>query len=762
MSRRNYISLFVLIIAVLQLQSCSNTKFLTGDQKLYTGRKKIQVISAEKGKTIKPAEEIAGQITLVQPNNSLMGKRVLPPVGLWFYNYRKPDEGKSGGFLYRKLKKEPVLLSIVNPEQRCLKIESELFVNGYFNSNATFKIDTSQSNPKKAKIEYQVEVTQPYLLNTIMNPPACDSIDTLINRFTPELNLKSGDVFSLQTIRNEKQKLASMIIEKGYYFFSPENIEVIADTTDIPFRINLLIRKKTDIEPYVCRKYSINKVGVLINQSTGSENTNLPYDTITYDGIYITGQTTYLKPQTVSRAILFREGDIYSETKHKGTIPLLNNYGVFESVRMEFTVVDTLQHKMDLLVELRPKKDVSLNIEGAVQAKSTGFAGPNTEITIAHANISHSANRLQLKTFGGFEWQWGSKSEDELGSNSYNAGINSSFIFPRMMVPFKSIRENSSLIAKSVGTLGFEFINNVRYYRMNSVNTSFGYQWNKKQNITHQLYPVRINIVSLKQTTAEFDSIVKTNPYVKKSFEEQTIIGPRYYFSYDNTAGTKNGIYFTGEISTSGNLIYLINQFGNKEKPYQLLGEVYSQFIKTTVDLRYYTNTPKQGWIMRFYAGNGFSYGNSEVMPYVEQYYSGGSNSLRGFIARSLGPGGYKPQEYNGIVDQTGDIKLEMNVEYRFPLTKMLHSALFLESGNVWLLNPDVNRPNSQFKFDTFANQLAVDTGLGLRFDFDFFVLRTDFGIPLRYPYNEGNGNWVPFNEMFSKTKLNIAIGYPF
>lgn len=762
MFNRHYISLFILTLAVLLFDACSNTKFLTGDQMLYTGRKDIQMISNEKEKVIKPAEEIASELSFFQPNNALMGKRVLPPVGLWYYNYRKPPEGEKGGLFYRTLNKEPILITEANPNQRCLKIESDLFNNGFFNSKASFKIDTVKNNPRKAKISYIIEVDQPYLLNEILNPPALDSIDTLINRFTKDLNLKTGDFFNIETIKNEKRKLASMLIEEGYYFFSPENIEIIADTTEIPFRINLLIRKKTQIEPYICRKYAINKVDIVVRQSQGAGNKNQSKDTIFYDGIYITGQTDYLKPETISRSILFRKGDLYSETRHKGTIPLLNNYGVFASVKMIFTVADSSQQKLDLLVELRPKDDVSLNIEGAVQSKSTGFAGPTSEITLAHANILKAANRLQLKAFGGFEWQWGKGREGDLGSNSYNAGINSSFVFPRMVVPIKSIRENKSLIAKSIGTLGFEFINNVRYYRMNSVNMGFGYQWNKKQKISHQFSPLRINIVSLKKTTAEFDSIVNSNPYVKKSFEEQTIIGSKYNFTYDNSIRNHNGIYFLGEISTSGNIIDLFNQIGGKERPYNILGEVYSQFVKTSIDFRYYAQTIKKGWVLRMYAGTGFSYGNSVVMPYVEQYYSGGSNSLRGFISRSLGPGSYKPLEYNGIVDQTGDIKLELNAEYRFPLSELMQSALFVETGNVWLLNPDENRPGAQFKFNTFVNQLAIGAGVGLRFDFDFFVLRTDFGLPLRYPYDDGEGNWNNIGESFSKFKFNIAIGYPF
>lgn len=752
------IKYFVIVLATILLNACSNTRFLTGDQVLYSGRNKIKIIESENKKTIKKAEEIASQVTYTEPNNSLIGKRVLPPVGLWYYNYRRPEEGKKGGFFYRNLKTEPVLITNVNPALRCQKVDSELFGNGFFHSETSFTLDTARNNPRKAKISYYVQTGRLFLIDKILNPPALDSIDTLINKYSADLNLKSGDIFNLENIRNEKRKLASKLVEEGYYFFSPENIEIIADTSKIPFRINLLIRKNQQIAPFVAKKYTINRVEVHLKELPGEKP-----DTVFYDGLYITGQTSYLKPETISRSILFRQGNIYSETKHKGTIPLLNNYGVFEFVKMQFTVSDSAGQKMDLLVDLSPKKDVSLNIEGAVQSKSSGFAGPTSEITLAHTNINKGANHLQLKAFGGFEWQWGKGDENDLGANSYNAGLNSSLIFPRLLVPFKNLRENKSLIAKSIGSLGFEFVNNVRYYRMNSFNAGFGYQWRIKQNITHNFYPFKVNMVSLQKTTAEFDSIVNNNPYVKKSFEEQSIYGMEYNYIFDKSNAKRNGIYFQGTISTSGNLLYAINRFGKNEMPYKFLGEVYSQFIKTSVDFRYYTQTTKKGWVFRIYAGTGVSYGNSVVMPYIEQYYSGGSNSLRGFTARSLGPGSYKPVDYNGIIDQTGDIKLEMNSEFRFPMSEIMYGALFFETGNVWLLNPDENRPGAQFSFSTFANQLAVGTGAGLRFDFDFFVLRTDLGLPLRYPYKTGNSNWVEnAGEMFSRFKFNLAIGFPF
>jgi hypothetical protein len=197
MKIRQNILLIIAVFVALLLNSCSNTKFLTGDQILYNGRK-VEIISAEKGKMIKPAEEIASEVSFAELNNSLMGRRILPPIGLWFYTYRKPEEGKRGGFLYRSFKKNPVLIKDVNPDLRSRKIESDLFANGYFNSKAGFRLNTARNNERKAKIVYSVEIEQPYRLSQILNPPANDSTDVLINKYTPNLNLKPGDIFNLE------------------------------------------------------------------------------------------------------------------------------------------------------------------------------------------------------------------------------------------------------------------------------------------------------------------------------------------------------------------------------------------------------------------------------------------------------------------------------------------------------------------------------------------------------------------------------------
>jgi outer membrane protein assembly factor BamA len=421
---------------------------------------------------------------------------------------------------------------------------------------------------------------------------------------------------------------------------------------------------------------------------------------------------------------------------------------------------------MDVQFDLTLMKNISLDLETNVVTKSTGFAGPGFEAKLAHGNVAKGANRLQLKLNGGVEWQMSGSSNSTLGQVSYNAGISTSLIFPRIIKPARLLNTNRFNLPQTTISLGFEFLNKIQYYRMSSSNLGFGYQWKKPDKITHMFSPLWFNSVELLETTPEFDSILTENPYIKKSFEEQFIAGMKYDFIYDNSMSRQtNGFYFQAGVSTSGNLIDLYKRAtsSTEERPYTIINSVYSQFMKFTSDIRYYRKFQDKSLVFRIYSGLGIPYSNSVVMPYVEQFYSGGSNSIRAFVARSLGPGALIPDETSDIIDQTGDIKLEGNMEYRFKLSKVLHGALFVDAGNVWLLNPDENRPGAEFHFNKFASQLYMGTGIGLRFDFNFFILRTDLGVPLRTAYLVEDSNWVrKSKDLIGGTVFNLAIGYPF
>ncbi len=313
--------------------------------------------------------------------------------------------------------------------------------------------------------------------------------------------------------------------------------------------------------------------------------------------------------------------------------------------------------------------------------------------------------------------------------------------------------------------LDFNLLNRIAYYRMFSSRMHVNYTWGQTKKVQYSVSPLYLNSVTLLETTPEFDSVVIDNIYIRKSFEEQFIFGTRYGITIDDTHQIKpRNLFFQTGLNLSGNLFDLFAGMGKTEddRPYTVFNTIYSQFTKVTSEFKYYFHGPNRTIVTRLFAGVGLPYGNSSVIPYVEQFFSGGAYSIRGFTARYVGPGSYR-EETDGYIDQSGDIKLEANLEYRFGLSKILKGALFIETGNIWLINEDENRPGSKFSFSTFYDQLAVGAGFGLRFDFSFFVLRTDLGFPIRTAYSTEGKNWqLGTSRAFKGTQFYLAIGYPF
>jgi len=384
---------------------------------------------------------------------------------------------------------------------------------------------------------------------------------------------------------------------------------------------------------------------------------------------------------------------------------------------------------------------------------------------ITHGNSFRGAERIHVRVNGGFELQWTSGQQGQIGSFSYELGANAGVTLPRILLPGPKKKIRTITGQQTSLNQSYSLLNRTSYYKMVSVLTDLNYRWGNRPEITHSFSPAYLNSISLLATTPAFDSVINDNIYIRKSFEEQFIMGIRYDFTFDNSARIRSrNLYFHGGLSTSGNVIDAIQAFGNdgSGRPYEFLGNVYSQHLKFTSDFRYYLHSVNRSLAMRLFAGIGIPYGNSDVLPYVEQFFSGGAYSVRGFLARTLGPGTFHETK-NTYIDQSGDVRLEGNLEYRFDMTRIIKGAVFLDVGNIWLVNADESRPGSRFDFNTFYRQLAVGSGVGVRLDFTFFVLRADMGFPLRTPYLLDDRNWqFSTGNIFSKSMFYLAIGYPF
>lgn len=757
-----------LVIILFFLGGCSNTRFLAEDQLLYTGQKKVQVSEVPEEMKSAALRQLHAAGAVQKPNNSMFNRRVLPPIGLWTYNYWKHDEDKRfGRWLHNTLSAPPVLVSDINPELRANKIENDLFDQGHFQARAWSTVDTSIRNPRKAMVEYQVEVGPFYRYREIEIDTLIGTMDTVMNLENFRKLIKAGDQFDVGKLEEARSGISRQVQNQGYFYFNKDFIELHADTSLGQHELNLLVSRKRDLPEVFVSTYYIDSISVYLTKSSDSA-VFLPAP-VRYEDILLYSTGNYLKPELIKDALYFETGDLYTYTAYQNTMSRLNKLGVFSYVKINYERPgsDSTRKQLNVRIDLVLADQINLHYETDLVMKSTGFLGPGVKVGVANSNSFKGAEKFQVDLKGAIEWQWGPKQNAQLGTFSYEFGINSGLTFPKIVLPGKHSRTKSLMNQETAVQLNFDILNRPEYYSMFSAMSAYKYSWGKKEAIRHSYTPAYLNSVSLLATTPAFDSVIDENIYIRKSFEEQFIFGMRYEFSYDNTYKRQaQNVYFQTGLASSGNLLDLFEGIGKdaSDRPYDILNSVYSQHLKFTSDFRYYLNGYNKTLATRLYAGVGIPYLNSTVLPYVEQFFSGGAYSIRGFTARTVGPGSYHEEDAdNAYIDQSGDVKLEANLEFRFGISRITKGAVFMDMGNIWLINEDENRPGSKFDFSTFYDQLAVGAGVGLRFDFNFFVVRTDLGFPLRTPYLQDDSNWVRGGrDIFSGALFYFAIGYPF
>jgi outer membrane protein assembly factor BamA len=398
-------------------------------------------------------------------------------------------------------------------------------------------------------------------------------------------------------------------------------------------------------------------------------------------------------------------------------------------------------------------------------------------LSLKNRNAFKSAEQLSISGFVGIETQIAG--QQKIGTRRW--GVDLDLLIPRI-IPSIGFGRNSDFVPKTRVNIGYEFFRRSDQYTLNSFKSSYGWVWNSSLTTEHQFNPIALNYVSPTSITPNFAKALDTNITLARSIEKQFIIGSNYNFNYNSQAKTnskRHNFYFNGNVDLSGNIFGLItgaDVLNGKEK--KLFNTPFSQYIRLEADFRHYMAIGKarrqriNQLVSRIIIGEGYGYGNSITMPFIKQFFIGGTNSIRAFRARSVGPGTY----YGGNValtnsylpDQPGDIKIVMNTELRFKLFSIVRGAIFVDAGNIFTNREDPARPGSAFSKD-FIKQLAVGAGIGLRFDLSFLVLRVDGAFPIRKPYLPGAPAWVLDKVNFGDRQwrkenlvLNLAIGYPF
>lgn len=759
------------LIMAAALSGCSTTNRLAEGELLYNGQK-LDVHSPE---GVEIPGELDSEITdavNVRPNNPwpLISpyKRSPFPFGLWLYNHWNADDKGLKGWIYRKWSNPPVLVTDVRPELRVQMIEQLLENNGYFGSKASYAIEENAKNHKKATILYNVETTVPSRLDSILpigrdSIPACRFIDSLI-RLQPYL--KRGEIFCVDSLKSVRIVITNRMRNRGYYYFRPEYIEFLADTLMVPGSVVLKTELAANTPDLAIRPFTTGNIYTTL-QRRSKRKPGTPDTIPTKRGDLIVMRPQRVRPNMIPSCITFRKGKLFSVRSMDNTQTRLSRLGIFQSVQIQPVPIDTSPANpvMDVYINCKYDMPMEASIEVNASSKSNSYIGPGLAFNLTHHNLFGGAEKLNIKLSGSYEWQTGRERSSIF--NSYEVGLSASLAFPRLLAP-KFIPRTNRDINWTTLTLGGNVLNRPHYFMLADYEMGITYEWRATRNTLHQFTPLKIAYNKLIRTTHEFDSVMAMNPAVAQSFESRYIPQLSYTYTLDKWLEREhiNGITFTATATEAGNLFWGIYRLCGVRGEKRLFGTPFSQFVKGQVQLVYNRRLIRgsdQWLVTRVLVGAEHAYGNSQQVPYSEQFYIGGANSIRAFTVRSLGPGSYRSprDKVSGYFDQTGTFKLELNAEYRFPIVSILHGAVFLDAGNIWLLKDDPYRPGGKLEASHFLRDIALGTGVGLRVDLGMIVIRGDLGYGLHTPYADAQRHYfnVPFRNAFA---FHLAIGYPF
>ncbi len=791
MNKKILYLLFSVIITAFIFSSCSPTKNLKEDQYLLT-RTKLNIEGKKKNIEKDEIKRLIGQ----QPNKKFLG---LFRLKMWlYYKAIKGKDNKFNRWLKEKAGEPPAIYDPKETTNSANLIKSYLNNIGYFNSEVDFK--TFKDKKKKTiKLTYDIELANPYLIKNISYKIPDPQLKFYMLKNSEYSLIHNGDIYNAYKLEDERERITKLLKNRGYYYFNKEYIYFEADTTVAPLQLDITtiinnIKKPLPDQPgkFIYenhKKYFIRNIFINTNynpmvktpDSLNIINVTVPKykDPNEYNHYFLIYHgKPKIRPHAITQSVFINTGEPFVLNDVQQTYRRLTDIQYFNYADIQFndvikTTGDTLLHNMlDCRIKLSRARLQSFTIE--VEGTNTGGdLGIGGNLTYRNKNIFRGGEILSVRFKGAMEVQRLSKAEDEgddrgfLFFNTAETGVEAGLYFPRFLVPVSQTFFPKYFKPKTTLNTSISYQRRPKYKRY-LANISFGYDWSESKFTHHILTPLDFNSVKV-YPTPEFDSILNnlTDERLKNQYTDHLIPGLKYslIFNNQNINKLQNFIYFRGNLEIAGNLLNAIGQFvkapRNENGKYTLFNIQYAQFVKTDLDFRYYwIFTEDTRVAFRGLFGIGIPYGNSDDMPFEKGFYGGGSNGMRGWRFRMLGPGSYNGTGTN--FDRMGDIKIELNAEYRFPIYKFFKSAFFVDAGNIWLLKEDKTFPGGKFEFSDFAGEIAVDAGLGFRFDFGFFVFRIDGAIPIRNPALRTHNRWT-FNKItLGNIMWNFGIGYPF
>lgn len=754
--------------------ACSSTKHVPKGEYLLDDVK----ITINDNKSIKSKDLVS--YLRQAPNHKVLG---IAKLQLGFYNLSGKDSTKWYNKWARRIGNPPVIYDHTLTEASANQFKKSLENKGYLETIVTY--DTiRQDAKKKIKVNYNVTTGIPHYIKSISYDIPNDTLRQIIMADSASFIIKPKDLFDRNNLDMQRQQITERLRNKGYYAFNKDYITFIADTAANSKEVNITLNTRppyaNEKMPYynIHRPFYIRNVTFVTNYDPLTMHENQQYaalDTLQYNNLTILyGKDHYIRSSVLDESCFIEPGDAYNATNTDKTYQALGRLGILKFININFRPVGEIDGKVwiDAYVLLTKGKSqtVSLSLEGT---NSEGDLGFGVGASYQHRNIGKGSEILNAKFRASYESLSGDLSgliNDKYTEYNGDIGIT----FPKFKFPFLKKEFKQKILATTELATSFSYQERPEYTRV-IAGVGWKYHWTEKRNLTrHTVDLIDVNYVYLPKSKLNFlDSI--PNPLLRYSYEDHFIMRAGYVFYHTNKLISmplkqryQSNIYtIRASVEIAGNFLYAMsNLFGQQrdDGTYKIFGISYSQYVKGEAD---YTITHKFNprHMLAFHAGFGIGipYGNSTIMPFEKRFYAGGANGVRGWAVRTLGPGTYNGNNsVTNFINQCGDIRLDLSLEYRAKLFWVLELGAFIDAGNIWTIRNYENQPGGVFKFNNFYKEIAAAYGLGLRLDFTYFLLRFDLGMKAHNPA-DGQVHWAIFNPDWKRdATFHFSVGYPF
>ena len=774
----------LLAIGSMLLVSCSMTKDIPEGEQLFTGLKTIKWENAEPSDNLIETQAEIEAALATAPNGSLFGSsyyRLPFSFGVSVWNKYSEKDTPFARWMTKTFGRQPVLMSWVNPELRASVAQNVLRNHGYFHGQVNYE-SVQQKNPKTAKIQYTVTPGRLYMIDSIGYYDFPAHADSLIQSTMDETAIHRGDPFVVSHLDAERQRISNLLRNNGYYYYQPSYAAYLADTFVVDGKAQLQFRLANDVPVAATHPWYIGRINVNMKKSFMEQPTDSfrsRFLTIRYSG-----KKPPVRPRVLLADMKLRPRQLFSYTDYVESASKINAMGLFSMTEFQFTPRDTTAacDTLDLTLNCTFDKPWDFYVETNFNARTIGRMGPELKMGITRRNAFRGGEKIDVNVHGSYEWATSNGSS----MNNYEYGADASVEFPRIIAPFiknfqrprrdKNGRPRRRLFYSTPTTIAKASTNIIHrpgYYKMHVVSGEWTYRWQTSEKSRHEFSPLTLKYQFMNSHTEAFDDIVAKNPYLWVTMQDYFIPEMRYTYTYTSPKGTLHPVRWETTLAESGNAVALYDVLTGKswnDKDKTMFKNPYSQFVKVETDFTKTLTLDSHSKIVgHVNAGIIYHYGNSDWLPNSEMFYVGGANSIRAFSVRGIGPGSFPGlgDKAASYLLQNGDIKFVANVEYRRQLFGSLHGAVFLDAGNVWTTKEKLGDEmpgygSTIFKWKDVFQQMAVGTGIGLRYDMDFLVLRLDWGVALHLPYATEKSGFYNVPSFKGSHTLHFAIGYPF